>query len=62
MGPPFVPALDFLYSLLSAAASSPATGAVIAAEDAEMEAYAAAAGGGSRDGDFVARKRPRTGP
>jgi hypothetical protein len=63
MGPPFVHALDFLHSLvLSAAASSAAAGAALgaasAAEDAEMEVYATAAGGCSRDGDGAARTRP----
>jgi hypothetical protein len=67
MGPPFVPALDFLHSLvLGAAALSPSAGTAIGAastaEDAEMEAYATAAGGGSRDTDAVEHKRIRTGP
>jgi hypothetical protein len=69
MGPPFVPALDFLRGLvLDAAASNPAAGdangAAAAADDAEMEAYAAAAsgGGGGGESDDGARKRARTGP
>jgi hypothetical protein len=69
MGPPFVPALDFLGNLVtlvldaaSSHAAVTAKGPASAADDAEMEAYAAAAGGGgSSEADGVARKRPRTG-